>query len=230
VLVSVARWPQMPPKQHDGFRWRPVHRPARHRAARGSAAGEQSVDDQPAAEASTAIAGCSPLDTIARLLWRPAYGTLFNEELEHNRALVGRTGSTLPPTTYRHRLKGRAAAAYDAKQRRRERDQLAIELHANNMRVWSPSLVARSISYFRITTSWMHSVETGQGRLASRPTTMKVMRCMRDVRPTPHWLCGEHVFVYGFDQTYEWIGMQKRGRLDVSRPGAGNGGSELVSS
>ena len=26
------------------------------------------------------------------------------------------------------------------------------------------------------------------------------------------WRRGRHVFVYGFDQTYEWVGMQKHGR------------------
>ena len=56
---------------------------------------------------------------------------------------------------------GKQADAYEAKRRRQERDQLAIELHANNMRHWSPSLVARSLAYFRLTTSWMHTVETG---------------------------------------------------------------------
>ena len=40
----------------------------------------------------------------------------------------------------------------------RERDQLAIALHADNMRHWSPSLVARSVAYFTLTTSWMHHV------------------------------------------------------------------------
>ena len=26
------------------------------------------------------------------------------------------------------------------------------------------------------------------------------------------WRRGRHVIVYGFDQTYEWVGMQKHGR------------------
>eukprot|EP00966_Prymnesium_polylepis_P273304 6313683-Prymnesium_polylepis.1 len=80
------------------------------------------------------------------------------------------------------------------------------------MRHWSPSLVARSIAYVRLTSSWMHSVESGQRRLASRPSTMKALRAMRDARPQPRWERGAHVFVYGFDQTYEWVGMKKRGR------------------
>ena len=99
--------------------------------------------------------------------------------------------------------------------RRQERDSLAIELHGNNMRHWSPSMVARSISYHQLTTSWMQQVETGQRRLASRPSTLVALRYMRDLRPKPDWLEGEHVFVYAFDQTYEWVGMQKRGRLQA---------------
>ena len=35
---------------------------------------------------------------------------------------------------------------------------------------------------------------------------------MRDCCPRPVWEEGRHVAVYGFDQTYEWVGMAKRGR------------------
>jgi hypothetical protein len=155
------------------------------------------------------------LKTIARLLWLPSYEALFQAELRENRRLVGAESageSSLKPSSYRMRLKGKAAAAYDRKQQKQERDRLAIQLHGNNMRHWSPSLVARSICYVRLTTAWMHSVESGQARLASRPSTMKALRYMRDVRPACCWERGAHVFVYGFDQTYEWVGMQKRGR------------------
>ena len=89
---------------------------------------------------------------------------------------------------------------------------MAVALHANNMQHWSPSLLARSVAYLPLTTSWMHSNETQQRRLASRPTTHKFLRLMRDVRPEPRWEVGKHVFVYIADQTYEWVGMQKRGR------------------
>ena len=154
----------------------------------------------------------STLESVASALWLPAYDELFEAELEHNRALVGRAGAALPPSSYRARLRGDAAIWFDKRLQRQERDQLAIELHANNMRHWSPSLVARSIAYVRLTSSWMHSVESGQRRLASRPSTMKALRAMRDVRPLPQWERGVHVFVYGFDQTYEWVGMKKRGR------------------
>ena len=156
-------------------------------------------------------ADCS-LEAIARVLWLESYEDLFDAELRHNRALVGRSGPALQPSSYRVRLQGTAAVQYDRRMERQERDRLAVELHGNNMRHWSPSLVARSIAYVRLTTSWMQSVETGQRRLASRPTTMKALRMMRDARPQPCWERGRHVFAYGFDQTYEWVGMQKRGR------------------
>ena len=80
------------------------------------------------------------------------------------------------------------------------------------MRCWSSSHVARSIAYFHLTSCWQHSVESGQARLASRPTTLKALRMMRDCRPQTSWLHGRHVFAYAFDQTYEWVGVQKRGR------------------
>ena len=201
----------MPPQRYDGFRWRPATQRARP-SARGGFVQGSTVDS---GFESTPAPKADVLTQIARLLWLPCYVELFAAELEHNRRLVGRSGTTLQPSSYRARLKGARAEAYDAKQQRRDRDQLAVELHANNMRVWSPSLVARSISYFRLTTSWLHSVETGQRRLASRPVTLKVMRLMHELRPKPDWVEGEHVFVYAFDQTYEWVGMQKRGRRQV---------------
>ena len=109
------------------------------------------------------------LASIVAALWLPSYVELFAAELEHNRRIVGRYGSALEPSSYRARLKGARAEAYDAKMLRRERDHLAIELHANNMRSWSPSLVARSIAYYHLTSVWQLSVETGQRRLASQP-------------------------------------------------------------
>lgn len=210
AVVSVGAV-RMPPQRHDGFRWRPATQRSRPKASGSSV--QRSLD----ADGFETVAAPQEdrLTQIARLLWLPSYTELFAAELEHNRLLVGRSGSTLQPSSYRARLKGARAVAYDAKQQRRERDQLAVEIRSNNMRHWSPSLVARSIAYFRLTTSWLHAVETGQRRLASRPVTLNVMRLMRDLRPKPDWIEGEHVFVYAFDQTYEWVGMQKRGRRQV---------------
>ena len=155
------------------------------------------------------------LEDIVPSLWLPSYVDLFRAELAHNRCLTGRSGSALAPSSYRARLTGTHGEAYDAKMLRRERDQLAIEVHANNMRCWSPSLVARSIAYFHLTSVWQRSVETGQRRLASQPATLKALRLMRDCRPRTAWEHGRHVFAYAFDQTYEWVGMQKHGRRQV---------------
>lgn len=159
------------------------------------------------------------LEEMAADLWAADYGSLFANEIERNRALVSQhagtfccTSSQLQLSSYARRLSGHRREEWERRQLIRERDQLAIALHAANMRAWSHSLVARSIAYFTLTTSWLHQVESGQARLASRPTIIKVLRWMRDCRPKPEWEQGPHVAVYGFDQTYEWVGMAKRGR------------------
>ena len=171
---------------------------------------------QPSEDADRAIAtNDSLLAVIARGLWLPSYHEWFSAEVEQNRALLGRSGgfgAAVQTSRYARRLTGDQLAAWERRQFNRERDQLAIELHTLNMRHWSPSMVARSIAYFNLTTSWMHHVESGQRRLASRPTTFKVLRMMRDLRPEPEWQRGLHVSGFVFDQTYEWVGMAKRGR------------------
>ena len=157
----------------------------------------------------------SMLQDIALDLWLPSYEERFTKELEDNRVRAHDRGilSVRSKTSaYSRRLTGQRRVAWEHRQQTRERDQLAIALHADNMRHWSPSLVARSIAYFPLTTSWMHHVESGQRRIASRPSALKVLRLMRDCRPKPEFDEGMHVAVYGFDQTYEWVGMAKRGR------------------
>jgi hypothetical protein len=189
----------------------------RHRQHPGALEAATMDDEQPQPQPEEVVPPVEDFDepqllSCARLLWLPSYEELFEAEIVRNRQLIPADGvESLPPSSYRVRLCGAAAEAYDKKQLRRERDRMAIALHANNMRMWSPSLVARSIAYFNLTTAWQHSVESGQARLASRPTILKALRMMRDCRPRP----GRHVFVYGFDQTYEWVGMQKRGRLQA---------------
>ena len=158
------------------------------------------------------------LDEISSDLWTSDYSALFRVELRRNRAIAivygifSATGEQRQLSSYARRISGPRRVAWEHKQLTRERDQLAIALHAANMRQWSHSMIARSIAYFTLTTSWLHQVESGQRRLASRPTTLKVLRSMRDCRPRPEWDEGLHVAVYGFDQTYEWVGMAKRGR------------------
>jgi hypothetical protein len=89
---------------------------------------------------------------------------------------------------------------------------MASAQHAANMRVWTPSLLARSVAYFSSTSSFIQSTESRGRRLGSRPTTLKFLRMMRDVRPPPSFEVGPHVSLYIADQTYQWVGMKKRGR------------------
>ena len=166
--------------------------------------------------------GTAGLQHIAQSMWSADYTALFEAEYELNLLACGAAGYQLPPSTYRARLKGEAAERYDWRQRQQKRDEMAIALHANNMQRWSPSLLARSVAYFNLTTVFMHGEETRQRRLASRPTTFEFMRMMRDCRPKAEWEAAQHVSFYVADQTYEWIGMKKRGarktleRLDAT--------------
>ena len=97
------------------------------------------------------------LGSIVPALWQPTYEQLFSSELERNRALATRLGVFVGQpqqlSAYARRLQGERREAWQRKQLVRERDQLAIALHSYNMRLWSPSLVARSIAYFTLTTS-----------------------------------------------------------------------------
>ena len=120
------------------------------------------------------------LEEMAADLWAADYGSLFANEIERNRALVSHhagtfccTSSQLQLSSYARRLSGHRREEWERRQLIRERDQLAIALHAANMRAWSHSLVARSIAYFTLTTSWLHQVESGQARLASCPTSVQ---------------------------------------------------------
>ena len=155
--------------------------------------------------------GSCGLKQIALDLWAPDYSVLFEAEFTINELACGGSGYNLPPTTYRTRLKGEAAERYDWRRRQQKRDEMAIALHANNMQQWSPSLLARSVAYFNLTTIFLHGEETRQRRIASRPTTMQFLRLMRDCRPQVAWDKASHVSFYVADQTYEWIGMKKRG-------------------
>ena len=89
------------------------------------------------------------LQQIAQLLWLPTYHALFMFELEHNERMCVGTGTQLPPSTYRARLQGERAERYDMRRQRQRRDELAIARHANNQWAWSPSLLARSVAYYK---------------------------------------------------------------------------------
>ena len=47
---------------------------------------------------------------------------------------------------------------YDARRGRQRRDAMAIDLHGNNMRHWSPSLLARSVCYLKQASSFVIGV------------------------------------------------------------------------
>ena len=139
-------------------------------AAQGlGAAGASLYDcDETAQEQPVAGVGRGVLATIARALWEPCYTKVFAREIILNEAACGDSVTTLPPNGYRARLKGAQAELYDARTSRLSRDQMAIKLHGNNQQYWSPSLLARSVSYFNLTTHFLHSTETQQRRIASR--------------------------------------------------------------
>ena len=181
------------------------------------------------------------LRQIAQLLWLPCYGQLFQMELlENERALGGGLGAA-PVSSYRARLKGEPAELYDKRRMRQRRDALAVELHAANQQRWSPSLIARTIAYHKDASGFIRRIEGGQRRIGSTPIAWESLRLMRDCEPQPAWARGKHVRrvcahlrpcplallavvcdvspvmgrCSGFDQTYEWVGMQKHGQRSV---------------
>lgn len=126
--------------------------------------------------------GSAGLQYLAKLLWVPDYTQLFLMEFEQNLQAVGGGGFQLAPSSYRARLQGEAAERYDLRRMQQQRDQMAIALHANNQQHWSPSLLARSVSYFNLASEVIQKEEGRQRRLASRPTTFQFLRLMRDCR------------------------------------------------
>ena len=148
---------------------------------------------------------------IARQLWSSDYSELFHSEYLHNKSVLG-SGYETQPSSYARRLQGQRLAEYEQRMQGRERDAMSIALHSANMRTWTPSFMARSVTFFGHTTSFTHGIESRGRRLASRPTTLKFLRMMRDVRPPPRFEVGGHVSLYIADQTYQWVGMKKRGR------------------
>ena len=153
---------------------------------------------------------------IARSLWLPDYDELFEIEVTENEQLAGATRLQLPPSSYRARLLGEAAQTYDRRRRNQRRDELAISLHSNNQQHWSPSLVARSVAYFGRTSRFLRVNEGRQRRIASKPMVMQALRIMQQCRPQPAWRRGPHIKVFAFDQTYQWVGMKKRGRRQAA--------------
>ena len=130
--------------------------PAHHgdSSTEGAPAGEDDVGVEPVEMTSR---GIFDLASVAKLLWLPDYGDLFDLEIAANEELCG-DGVSLPPSTYRARLKGEKAMIYDERRGRQRRDAMAIDLHGNNMRHWSPSLLARSVCYLKQASSFVVGV------------------------------------------------------------------------
>jgi len=171
------------------------------RTAQPLLAGEGSIDD--AVQEEAALHEEQPeMMAIAVALWQPDYGALFDWEYE---SLVQRLGPgyLTAPSSYAQRLRGRQLEQYQQRMRSRQRDQMAIALHSSNMRLWTPSLLARSVTYFSSASSVVNETESRGRRLASRPSTLKFLRMMRDVRPPADFEVGRHVAFYVADQTYQ---------------------------
>jgi hypothetical protein len=160
---------------------------------------------------------------IAPKLWAADYRALFASEMLENEAACNGGGYRLPPSTYRARLNGERAVNYDMRMLQHKRDEMAIALHNANMQHWSPSLLARSITYFTATSGVMQRVEGRQRRIASRPITSDTLRMMAACQPRPLWPRGKHVALFVADQTYEWVGMQKHGRRQTVEAHAADG-------
>lgn len=146
----------------------------------------------------------------AHELWECDYTPVFAREYASSRERCG-DGYSLPPSSYAARLSGERWEAYKQKMMRRERDRMAAALHGSNMRIWTPSLLARSVCAVS-SNGFLRSIETGGARMASLPATFKFLRLMRSVQPEPVFERSRHVSMYIADQTYEWVGVKKRGR------------------
>ena len=132
-------------------------------ASVGSSADECAPEQAPEPQAlidesPVSLGALSRMRLIAHLLWSSCYYAIFKAELEENEAVCGSDGQ-LVPTSYRARLKGERAEKYDHRRMIQRRDELAIRLHANNERHWSPSILARSMTYFLHTTAWQRHIE-----------------------------------------------------------------------
>ena len=209
-----SRRPLSRPVKRRGSRAVPGGATASTEAAAAMGAADSIVMEAPAVQTEPASSHDGDELTMAfcaHELWAADYRAVFEREYEALRARCGH-GYALPPSSYVARLSGEQRALYEQRARRRERDQMAIALHANNMRHWTPSLLARSICAFSSNTQFTRAIETQQARQASAPSTWAFMRLMLKVQPKPSWTQGRHVNLYVADQTYEWVGMKKRGR------------------
>ena len=201
----------MPPKKRRGSGWE--RRPRRRAEAAGADDKDEPMeaafvgpdDDECAAEPSKWM---KILD-FAKDLWKSDYKPFFAAENAEARLIV----DELPQSSYRRRLKGEKAAAYDQKTAGRVRQSQATLARQANTRSWSFSLVARSLSWFNQRVPhrvWNDAL--AERSVASRPSCLVLLEEMRRTEPVPEWTESPHVFVNGSDQTYCWQGI-KGGKL-----------------
>lgn len=200
----------MPPKKKRGAGWK--RRPERSWPAAMYAQAEQPAEDD-GADVKHADTKAKPpkwrkLVDFARDLWASSYEAFFAaEDRERENTAI----EPMPQTSYRARLKGAQTVTYDKKVQRRARKASGAEAHSQNMRAWTHSLLARSISWLnqRVPKRVWFDVER---TVASRSSCLLLLEEMRNVEPLPPWTRSPHVFVVGADQTYMWQGAKKRGR------------------
>ena len=128
------------------------------------------------------FADASKLQLIAAAFWSTDYKPIFDAEFVANEQECGGQAAMLAPTSYRQRLSGAAAERYDMRRRSQQRDAMAIRLHSNNQRHWSPSLLARSIAYYGKVSRFVQQNEGHQRRIASKPTVRRFLHMMKEQR------------------------------------------------
>ena len=200
----------MPPKKRRGSGWE--QRPKRSSAASAPPETQQPPEDvlKAAEIGDEAKPGKRRgIVSFAVDLWSSCYEKFFAAELAEVEAFAGQ----LPQSSYRARLKGAKAAAYDKKLANRVRQTSASHRRQTNQQIWTHSLVARSLSWYNQRVPhriWRDVLE--ERVIASRPSCLLVLEEMRRVEPQPAWIASPHLFVVGADQTYMWQGCKKRGR------------------
>ena len=142
----------MPPKQRRGSSWE--RRPQRKQR---SAAELLPVEAAPPRSGASAPIGEQLPDSLdvapakwlkildfAKDLWSADYRPFFQAEDEVAQLVL----DSMPQTTYRARLYGDTAAAYDDKALKRARSAVSTLKRVANTRDWSFSTVARSLCWF----------------------------------------------------------------------------------
>ena len=146
----------------------------------------------------------------APLLWTTSttYSGIFENEAAASTLSIG-----MRESTYRRRITGEAAEAYDARKDARVRDCAAILRRGHNQRDWSFSVLARSISYFnqRVPAA-VWNEECNARRLASRPTCIRLLEAAVACEPPTEYPLQHLVAVFGADQTFKWMGANKNAK------------------